>query len=64
MAIVDTLKFLDLNELDSNQKRELKKILVNHKKALQARIRSIDKEIALLDPRPRGRGRATKKAYK
>jgi len=60
MAFVDTLKYLQLAELDSNKKKELKKILVNHKRALQARIKSIDQKVAALERKPAAKTRRKK----
>jgi hypothetical protein len=56
MALVDTLKYIKLDELNSDEKRQLQKVLVGHRRALRAQIRNIDKELAALARKPRARG--------
>jgi hypothetical protein len=55
MALVDALKWLKLHELNSDQKKKLRKILLEHKRALQARIVTIDRGVARLAGKPSAR---------
>jgi hypothetical protein len=64
MALVDTLKCIKLDELNSDQKKKLRKILLDHKRALKARIKTIDKGIAVLAGKPSARRKAGKRRRK
>jgi hypothetical protein len=55
MAVVDALKWLKLHELSSDQKKKMRKILLGHKRALQARIKIVDRGIARLAGKPSAR---------
>jgi hypothetical protein len=64
MAYVDTLKWIKLHELVSDQKKKLRKILLGHKRVLEARIKKIDKGIAMLAGKPSARRKAGKRRRK
>ena len=48
MAFRDTLKYIKMDELTPDEKTKLKEVLLNHKRILQARLKSIDRELEKL----------------
>jgi len=60
MAPIDTIKHIKFNELTGQKRRELKKILQNHARRLQAAMRTVDRGLKALAKKQKAK-RTTKR---
>jgi len=61
MAIYPALKYVDFDGLTDTQRDELKKTLQEHKRALQAAMRDVDRGLRTLAKKPKPKRTAKRK---